>query len=40
MWDKSQVVRVTRAGSGIGQAISLSLARTEHTVYASMCELW
>jgi NAD(P)-dependent dehydrogenase (short-subunit alcohol dehydrogenase family) len=34
--DTQQVVLATGAGSGIGRAITLSLARAGHQVYASM----
>lgn len=34
--DAQQVVLVTGAGSGIGRAITLSLARAGHRIYASM----
>ncbi|WP_436877842.1 SDR family NAD(P)-dependent oxidoreductase [Siccibacter turicensis] len=37
--NSQQVVLVTGAGSGIGRAIALSLARAGHTVYASMREI-
>lgn len=37
--NSQQVVLVTGAGSGIGRAIALSLARAGHQVYASMREI-
>ncbi|SFT58677.1 NADP-dependent 3-hydroxy acid dehydrogenase YdfG [Kosakonia arachidis] len=37
--NSQQVVLVTGAGSGIGRAVSLSLARAGHQVYASMREI-